>query len=324
MVKIAKQFSLLDITIHILGIIYLKRHFVILTAIVSLIIGFILSKKQGFKYKASTTFVVNENLENQDGSPGEAYYGENLFELIKSYDVIKSALLSPIVVDSKNTNLASYLMKHDYLQNIKVLDKEHFFDNTTDKRLTNEEELIMKNLHQKLTSFENFKIGITERGQILPSIDVYSSDEFFAANFSQNLIKEINRSYNLEKSTRINTYLNNLLFSKYSLETDMDIFLEKELSADIFMLNEVESKNLSSITYFKNEVINDYQLLTKINSDLLHINTSMGKQVDLIEVVDAPKYLLPRVAPPFIKYVVTFFIFFLISIIFFYAIFMKE
>jgi hypothetical protein len=322
--KVAKQFSLLDIIRYTLGIIYLKRYFVILIVIISLITSFFLSKRQGFKYKATTTFVINEYFGIQDISPGGAYYGENLFELIKSYDVIESTLLSPIFVNSKKTNLASYLIKHNYLQDKEGLDKEHFFENASSGRLTQEQVLVMKILHQKLTSFENLKIGVSERGQILPSIDIYSSDDFFANKFSEKLFIEINHKYNLEKKERKSIDLNNLLNLNDSIENQLNASLNKELVSNVFMLNKSKSINMASNTFYKNNLQINIESIVRNKSNLLQLIINKNKQVDLIEVIDTPKYPLLRIDPPFLRYTITFFLFSLISTIFFFGIFMKK
>ncbi len=306
------------------NILYKFFFYIISLAIFSVILGLIFTKKQGFKYKATTTFIINENFGIQDISPGGAYYGENLYELIKSYNIIESVLLTPINANSTTINLANYLIKIKFIQFSDTLINDHFFDSAKSGSLTQEQVFIMKELHRKLVSFENFKIGVSERGQILPSIDIYNKDEYFAKKFSDLLFIEINKRYNSEKLEKKNKNLINLLSINDTIENNLKSTLDQEIATEIFMLNESMSIILAPNSLRKNDLQNNIASLVRNKSNIIQSVINKNKQINLLEIVDTPNYPLLKIEPSYFKFIISFFVFSSISMIFFFSIFMKK
>jgi PAS domain S-box-containing protein len=109
------------------------------------------------------------------------------------------------------------------------------------------------------------------------------------------------------------TEFSNIRFSVKSKSEDL-IDLEFDAKRTIYRI--IQEMVNNSI---KHAQAADIKLELKRNkSKLLQLIINKNKQVDLIEVIDTPKYPLLRIDPPFLRYTITFFLFSLISTIFFF------
>lgn len=315
----SKQFSLLDIYKKLILILKLKKYVIIIILILNIIISLVIAYMQGSKYKATTTFVINDQFGYQDISPGGSYYGENLFELIKSYKITESVLLRPIIINSRKTSLAKY-----YFDINKLSIKAKLFENAVAGNLNVEQIIELKKLWRELTFFKNLKIGIFDRGQTLPRLEVYNNNELFAKYYSEYLFSEIILQYNMNKEIKKNHYLDNLLISKSTISDELNNSLKNELESEIYRLNKSNSTKSVPNLLYKNDFQNGLGVILTVQSDIIQSILGKKKDVDLIQIIDAPALPLKKEAPPYLKYVLAFTIISFITTVSSYALIMKK
>jgi hypothetical protein len=152
--------------------------------------------KEGIKYPAGVTFMVNEE-EGEDPSSGngigallKSFTGrggkdagtglEKVLQLFKSKSIIEKSLFQKVKVDGKEDYVANHMMNiyglenlcSEYLSNTKWLDpikdiKTHSFKNNNIETFSNEEKLILIVLYEAIAG--NPLQGI--ESMILPSLD---------------------------------------------------------------------------------------------------------------------------------------------------------
>jgi hypothetical protein len=272
----------------------LNRKYFIFSIIVGLLIGFIYSKFEKTTYKASLTFVIDEDkggigggamgiasqLFDIGGSATSVFSGPNLLDLIKSKLIVESTLLTKTEYKGKYITLLEFYYK--IYENKEPLKLNDFSSRGQDSILNSVYKKIIKN---------NLKVEQKDKKINILSIEFNSYDEIFSKSFCENIAKEVSDFYIVTKSKKAKNNVDILQKQVDSIRKELNnsIYGVASNTDNVYNLN--PALNVRRIQVSKNQV--DVQantaILTQIVANLELAKVSLRKETPLIQVIDSPK-----------------------------------
>ena len=293
-----------------------KRTFMTPLIIASIIAGTILAKIEGTNYLASTTFVVNNETINESPQPGGGFVDNNVYEMMRSYTIISNVLFTKIKKGNHYTNLANLYLENSNIELKKQENKKTFFNyNSSLKKLNKRQLEVLYLIYNEIISYKNLKVGYVNRGQLLPTLEVYNKNAEFAILFSKELINKISIEFNKIKEHKNIENISNLELIRKNLQVELNLNIENELSSYVLNLDESKIINNSNKFFYNNEVQNDIISSQFINSELVNNIILQNRETNLFDILDYPLVPLVRITPPYFKYSVSVFMLIIIIVI---------
>jgi len=296
---------------------FTKWILIVVFVIIGILLGFIYASSKKTVYIASTTFVLeNGGTDNGFGQyagiasmvgldlgsgGGDVFQGDNIIELYKSRTIIEQTLLCQILFKGKKELLIDHYISSKHLRkvwsynpdlaNIKFypyLDKSKQRNRLQDSIIGSVVADIRMNYLN--VAKPDKKIGII-------AVDLKSNDEFFAKNFNDQIVKNVNDFYVQTKTKKIISNIRILQFKTDSVRSVMNgaIYSSAAISDATPNLNptkmvqRIVPLQRSQFTAESNKTI-----LTELVKNLELSKMSLLRETPLIQVIDKPIYPLPK------------------------------
>ena len=293
-----------------------KWKLIVLAGIIGGLIGFTYAYFQKPTYKATLTFVLEEDkgsggmsgalgLASQfgfdiGGSGGGAFTGSNLTELMKSRLLVEKTLLNPIEVNGKTISIAEYYiqinkMREAWAEN-PAFKNIQFLPNADRVSFTLQQDSILKGIFSSVSSPKNLTIGQKDKKVSITSIEVISLNENFSKIFCENLAKETSEYYVEIKSKKARMNVEILQHQVDSIRGQFNTSINEVASASdgIFNLNPaLKSKGTQPAKRQVDLQINT-TMLTSLVSNLEMSKMALLKETPLIQVIDKPIFPLEK------------------------------
>jgi hypothetical protein len=226
------------------------------------------------------------------GSVGGAFSGANLFELIKSRNIIEKALLNPITVNGKTKSFAQYYIA------VNELNKNWFdnpvlnnfvFDIDADRsKYTRQQDSILGNLYSRVLAM--LTVGQKDKKVSIFTIDVKSNDEFFSKAFTENLANEVSSYYIEIKSKKARQNMEILQHQTDSIRAVLNWSIVSVAGAvdNTFGLNPAMQIQKTPISKKQFDVQANTAILTQLVANLEMAKVSLRKETPLIQIIDKP------------------------------------
>jgi uncharacterized protein involved in exopolysaccharide biosynthesis len=226
------------------------------------------------------------------GSVGGAFTGANLFELIKSRNIIEKALLNPITVNGKTKSFAQYFIT------INELDKNWFdnpvlknfvFDIDADRsKFTRQQDSILGNLYSSVLGM--LTVGQKDKKISIFTIDLKSNDEVFSKAFTENIANEVSSYYIEIKSKKARQNMEILQRQTDSIRAVLNGSIVSVAAAvdNTFGLNPAMQIQKTSISKKQFDVQANTAILNQLVTNLEMAKVSLRKETPLIQVIDKP------------------------------------
>ncbi len=205
-----------------------KYRIILFSFLIGGLFGIIISKLDKPKFKATLSFVLEEDnggsnaggmagIASQLGfgmssNGGSIFSGANLMALMKSRLLVEKTLLSTVLVNGRQITFAEYFIQinnlrskeknknYTYYQNI------NFPINSNSSSFTIKQVEILKDIYSKVTDPENLIISQKDKKVSITSLEVINENENFSKTFCEALAK-ITSDYYIEiksKKAKIN------------------------------------------------------------------------------------------------------------------------
>jgi len=232
------------------------------------------------------------------GNGGGIFTGANLTELFKSRSMVQKTLLSSVIVNGKVISLAEM-----YIQNNKWRDKWkenpkltsiQFLPNDN-KPFTRLQDSIMGLMYEGLLK-KGLSVGQKDKKISIISIDVSSTDEFFAKNFCEALAKQVGNFYIDTKSKKARLNMAILERQVDSIRGELNGAITGVAIANDNTFNLNPALNVRRAPSARRQV--DVQANTAILTELVKqaelAKVTLRKETPLIQVIDRPVLPLPK------------------------------
>ena len=227
------------------------------------------------------------------GSAGGIFSGANLLELFKSRRMVEQTLLNPVTVEGKTISFAEWYIqnaqwrkawaKKEGYQNIQ------FLPNADRASFTRVQDSIMGMMYQNLAA-NSLVVAQKDKKVSIISVEVKSTDERFAQNFTEALAKEVSEFYVLTKSKKANMNMAILERQTDSIRGELNGAITGVAVANdnTFGLN--PALNVQRVPSARRQV--DVQANTAILTVLVQqtemAKVTLRKETPLIQVIDRP------------------------------------
>jgi hypothetical protein len=293
----------------------ISKWVIILTAaILGGILGYTIAYFKKPDYVAEYSFVLEEEkpagiggiggIVSQlgiDGGGSEGVFaGDNLFQLIKSRNIIQKALLRTLTVDGKTKTFAEfYIQISDKLQkdwkDSPELLNIRFDPNTDPSNFTLLQNSVLRSLHNAIVS-QNLTIEKIDKKLSFISIKVRSKNELFSKQFSEILTKEVSDFYIQTLTKKAAENLAILQHQTDSVRRALDFALVgSAASLDANPNPNPERLMLKVPSQLRQvEIQTNTAILSELVKNLEFAKISLRKETPLIKVIDKPVLPLPQ------------------------------
>ena len=226
------------------------------------------------------------------GSAGGAFSGANLFELMKSRNIVEKALLNPVTVNGKTQSFAQYYITINELNKNWSNNPEFkniVFDVDADRsKYTRQQDSILGNLYSSVLAM--LTVGQKDKKVSIFTIDVKSTDEFFSKVFAENLAYEVSSYYIEIKSKKARQNMEILQRQTDSIRAVLNGSIVSVATAvdNTFGLNPAMQVQKTAISKKQFDVQANTAILTQLVTNLEMAKVSLRKETPLIQVIDRP------------------------------------
>jgi uncharacterized protein involved in exopolysaccharide biosynthesis len=308
--SLAEEISFKEILINLIKwvrYIVSKWIIIVLVSAIGAILGFVYANGKPLKYKAVSTFVLQElNTNNSRGNDfvsilgfnvpeaGGLFQGENLIQLYKTRFMIKKTLLSKIP-ESKNEYVIDHYLKinglreawkeHPKLRNLNFLVK----GNKSYKRI--QDSLITAFVDDINSNY--LQVNKDNRLNFM-RVEVNSTDEEFAKLFNDQIVKTVNDYYIQIKTKRSTDNLRLLKHQTDSIRAALNGAMYQVASSSKINLN--PAREVLRLPSQRSQVgaETNRNMLYELVRDLEVSKMSLRKETPLIQIMDEPVFPLPK------------------------------
>jgi Chain length determinant protein len=252
------------------------------------------------KYTALLTFALEEGesgslggaigLASQfgfdiGGGGGGAFEGSNFF--------------TPVKVDNKMITLAEvYIQDHDWRDDWR--EKTRFKDlqflpNIDRKSLTRDHDSILGIIYDDISKV-GLSVGKKDKKIDIISIEVFSSNEFFAKTFSESLVQKVSEFYINTKSKKARINMEILKRQTDSIRGSLNGSITGVAQAvdNTFNLNPAMNVKRAPSSRKQVDVQANTAILTELVKQTEIAKVTVRKETPLIQIIDAPIYPLKK------------------------------
>jgi len=233
------------------------------------------------------------------GSGGGMFTAANLTELFKSRLMVEKTLLSPIEVNGKTISFAElYIQDNKWREGWKEKPKLaniQFLPAADKKLITRVHDSILGVMYENLTHGE-FSVGQKDKKVSLISIEVFSTNEFFAKNFCEALAKQISDFYidTKSKKARINMAILERQVDSIRGELNGAITGVAVANDNTFNLNPALNVRRAPSARRQVDVQANTAILTELVKQSELAKVTLRKETPLIQVIDRPLFPLKK------------------------------
>ncbi|PWB24566.1 lipopolysaccharide biosynthesis protein [Flavobacterium sp. HTF] len=292
-----------------------KWKLIILAGFIGALLGLAYTLSKKTKYIATLSFALEDDgnsgglggalgLASQfgldiGGSGGGIFMGSNIVELFKSRAMVEKALLAPIDMEKKQTNLAEFYIedkgwKKKWKDNPR-LKKIDFFSGLKKDYHTREEDSILGVIYRDLSN-NVLDVYQKDKKVSIISIDVISKNELFSKLFCENLAKEVSKFYIATKSKKSQINMDILKRQSDSVRTALNSAITGVAIADdnTFNLNPAMNVKRTPSSRKQVDVQANAAILTALVQQTELAKIALRKDTPLIQVIDRPILPLPN------------------------------
>jgi hypothetical protein len=280
---------------------------IIILSIVGSIAGFLYANRKPLKYKAVSTFVLQElNTNNVQGNDfvsilgfnvpeaGGLFQGENLLQLYRTRFMIKKTLLSKVPEGKNEYVIDRYLAinglreawkEHPKLKNINFLKKG-------DKGYRRIQDSLITAFVDDINY--NYLQVVKDNRLNFMRVEVYSTDEEFAKLFNDQIVKTVNDYYIQIKTKRSSDNLRLLKHQTDSIRAALNGAMYQVASSSTINLN--PAREVLKMPSQRSQVgaETNRSMLFELVRDLEVSKMSLRKETPLIQIMDEPVFPLPK------------------------------
>jgi uncharacterized protein involved in exopolysaccharide biosynthesis len=280
---------------------------IVLIAIVGGVAGFLYANSKPLKYRAVSTFVLQElgtsNVQGNDfvsilgfnvPEAGGLFQGENLLQLYRTRFMIKKTLLSK-VPDSKNEYVIDRYLKINGLREawkkLPNLKNINFFKKGNKSYTRLQDSLITAFVDD--INFNYLQVNKEDRLNFI-RVEVRSTDEEFAKLFNDQIVRTVNEYYIQTKTKRSADNLRLLQHQTDSIRAALNGAMYKVASSSSMNLN--PAREVLRVPSQRSQVgaETNRSMLYELVRDLEVSKMSLRKETPLIQIMDEPVFPLPK------------------------------
>jgi hypothetical protein len=280
---------------------------IVLIAIVGGVAGFLYANSKPLKYRAVSTFVLQElgtsNVQGNDfvsilgfnvPEAGGLFQGENLLQLYRTRFMIKKTLLSK-VPDSKNEYVIDRYLKINGLREawkkFPKLKNINFFKKGNKSYTRLQDSLITAFVDD--INFNYLQVNKEDRLNFI-RVEVRSTDEEFAKLFNDQIVRTVNEYYIQTKTKRSADNLRLLQHQTDSIRAALNGAMYKVASSSSMNLN--PAREVLRVPSQRSQVgaETNRSMLYELVRDLEVSKMSLRKETPLIQIMDEPVFPLPK------------------------------
>ena len=294
-----------------------KWKIIILAGLFGGILGFTYAYIDKPIYTAELTFALDEDKSGEGGglsgalglasqlgfslgsNAGGAFATANIMELMKSRKILEKTLMSPIVLNGKETSIANYYIDIYGLRKVWTNDNQlnniSFPVNSSHANFNIKQDSILKILCSRVLE-NNLKILQKDKKVSFTTIEVNSIDEFFAKSLCENIATVLSNFYIEIKSKKAKTNVELLQKQADSLRFKLNYAISGVANANdkIFNLNPALSLKKISGTLSQIDVQANSAIYAQLLANLEISKVSLMKQTPFIQIIDAPIFPLKK------------------------------
>ena len=237
---------------------------IFIAGIIGALIGLTISLLVRPRYKAVTTFAMEEDKSSGGGGlsgaiglassfgidlggagGGGAFAATNLAELMKSRLLVEKVLLEPITVNGKIISILDYYIEFSGLrkkwEGKPSLNNIKFLPGAGPNKFSILQDSIIREIHKVLIEKENLSITQKDKKVTILFIEVNSVNELFSKIFCENLAKEASEFYIETKSKK--------KIAHFMIEKNIRyVFLSKNIDIPRDLDSIIDRKYTNSVT----------------------------------------------------------------------------
>lgn len=324
-----REVSITDLLANIKSVFYfLKRKSltIFFVGAVGSTIGFTYAWFKKPIYTATSTFV----LEDGDKSGGLGQYaglasmvgldigsggggifqGDNIIELYKSRTMIQKTLLSPVVNDSNRLLIDSFIELNEFKdkwKNKPELENLNFRTKPGES-LTRLQDSVLREVVEDITK-DYLIVNKPDKKLNILRVDVSSTDEGFAKNFNDQIVRNVNDFYVFTKTKRSLQNINILKQKRDSVMRSLNkaIYTAAEVADATPNLNPTrQMQRTAPIQRSQFSAEANKVILGELVKNLEMSKISLMKETPLIQMVDSPIFPLEKTTRGYIKFPLLF------------------
>ena len=289
---------------------YLKTQWKLIIGIATLgaVLGFVYASFQKPTYKATMTFVLEEDkgggmsgalglassfgLDLGSGGGG-LFTSSNIIELMKSRFVIEKTLLNPVIVNGQQISVADYYIQINELKEAwsknAALSKISFPANADRSKFSLQQDSILQTLSASLVK-NNLTIAQKDKKVSIISLEAKTENELFSKLFCEQLLKETSDFYIETKSKKARLNVDVLQHQADSIRAELNSAITGVAAATDNVYNLNPAFNVRSAPSKRRQV--DVQantaILTQLVAQLELSKVSLRKETPLVQLIDRP------------------------------------
>lgn len=243
-------------------------------------------------------FASSFGLDLGDGG-GSVFSGSNLTELFKSRNMVEKTLLRPIIKDGKMISLAEMYIENqgwrtEWINTVKFKDIQ-FLPNMKRADFTRVHDSILGVIYQDLAQ-TGLVVGQKDKKIAIISIDVSSTNEVFAKNFTEALVDEVSDFYVATKSKKSRENMEILERQTDSIRRELNGAITGVALANdnTFALNPAMNVRRAPSARRQVDVQANTAILTELVKQAELAKVTVRKDTPLIQVIDKPIFPLHK------------------------------
>ena len=292
-----------------------KWKIIVLAGIIGAAIGLFYSYPKKPVYTASLSFALEDEKGggglssalglagsfglDLSGGGGSIFTGSNLTELFKSRAMVEQTLLSPVNYNNKVISLAeAYIQNQGWRgmwNNNPRLKAIQFPPNSKRENFTRLHDSILGIMYENLST-SNLTIGQKDKKVAITTINVLSTDELFAKNFCEALVKQVSDFYVTTKSKKARLNMAVLERQTDSIRRELNSAITGVAVANdnTFGLNPALNVRRAPSVRRQVDVQANTVILTELVKQSELAKVTLRKETPLIQVIDRPILPLPQ------------------------------
>jgi len=302
-----------------------ERRKIMLVTLISAFLGLTSAYFELPKYKAVSTFAMEEDKGSGGGlggalglassfgidlggaGSGGAFAASNIAELMKSHFIVEKVLLKNTIIKGESITLAEYyILINNYKEkwrNKPDLQIISFPQNLERSKCSRLQDSVLKVFYKKLTSDQNLSIQQKDKKVSIINIEVTSEDEIFSKLFCEGLAMETSEFYinTKSKKARINTQILQKQVDSVREELNLNINLVAQSTDNVYNLN--PSLNIKGAASKRKQIdiTANSEVLKQIVVQLELSKINLRKETPLIQIIDQPSFPLEKIRFGYLK-----------------------
>jgi hypothetical protein len=256
-------------------------------------------------YKAETKFVLQNEKSNGglsgalgmasqfgldlNSSGGGEFSGDNILLLMKSRSMVEQALLAPVIIKNKRTNLINYYIDYNKLNDKDKPENIYFLSNVDRSKFTIKQDSLLGVIYKSLIT-NNIVVDRVDKKSSIISLKVTSTNELFSKVFTE-LLTDVVSNFYIKTTTEKGS--ENVAVLQHQVDS-VRALLNSAISGVASSLDVTPNPNPSLLTLRVPsqrravDVTANTAILNELVKQLIIAKTSLLQETPLIQVIDKP------------------------------------